>query len=199
MSAIKITHLHSGMRLQGRYDLQQTIGKGSMAEAWEALDHQKGIVHRDLKPANIILARLDDGARRVKVLDFGVARLLDFTDEDNRLTRTGTVLGSPRYMSLEVARGAADVDARADLFSVGAMMYHALGGTPPFAGPGLGAIMLKILRQDIPPLGDLRPDLSPDLLAFVKQAMGRLPGDRFPSTEVMRQRLLELLALEKAR
>ncbi len=137
--------------------------------------HEQGILHRDLKPANILLAELASGAKRVKLVDFGMARVLDLSGEDPRLTRTGTVLGSPRYMSLEVLRASPDVDARADLFSIGAVVYRCLAGEPPFTGAGLGAVMLKILHHDIPPLAGRRPDLRPRTLAFVERALAQAP------------------------
>jgi serine/threonine-protein kinase len=157
--------------------------------------HVKGIVHRDLKPANIFLAYLGSGRRRVKILDFGVAHLLDMTtgqeegegsQRDARLTRTGSVLGSPRYMCIEVARGLPDIDERADIFGVGAVMYHALTGAPPFEGVGLGQIMSKIYDHAIRPLTAFRDDLPPELVACVERALAHEPDERFPSAAQMR-------------
>ena len=155
--------------------------------------HAQNIVHRDIKPANILLARLPTGKLQVKVLDFGVARVLDFTDADAKLTRTGTMLGSPRYMPFELARGSSGIDHRSDLFSTGAVMYHALTGAPPIQGSGLGQMMMKILNHDIPPLAPQRPDLPPHLVACVERALAKMPEDRFASAAEMRQELLALL------
>ncbi len=155
--------------------------------------HAQNIVHRDIKPANILLARLPTGKLQVKVLDFGVARVLDFTDADAKLTRTGTMLGSPRYMPFELARGSSTIDPRSDIFSVGAVMYHCLTGNPPIQGSGLGQLMMKILNHDIPPLPPQRPDLDPRIVACVERALGKMPEDRFDSATQMRQEILALL------
>ena len=155
--------------------------------------HVQQIVHRDIKPANILLARLPTGKLQVKVLDFGVARVLDFTDVDAKLTRTGTMLGSPRYMAYELARDASSTDPRSDIFSVGAVMYHALTGAPPIQGQGLGQLMMKILNHDIPPLAPQRPDLDARTVACVEYALGKMPEERFASAAHMRQEILAIL------
>jgi serine/threonine-protein kinase len=150
--------------------------------------HDVGIIHRDLKPQNIYLACLPSGKRRVKILDFGVAHLLDFAAESSggRLTTTGSVVGSPRYMSLEVARGLPDIDQRADIFGVGATMYHALAGHPPFTGTGLGVLLNKIYRHDIPPLQAARPDLPERLIRCVERSLGHKPEERHGSARALR-------------
>ena len=155
--------------------------------------HAQQIVHRDIKPANILLARLPTGKLQVKVLDFGVARVLDFTDADAKLTRTGTMLGSPRYMPFELARGARTIDPRSDVFSTGAVMYRALTGAPPNQGEGLGQMMLNILNHNIPPLAPQRPDLSPRMVACVECALGKLPEDRFAGAAQMRAEVRALM------
>ncbi len=158
--------------------------------------HAKGIVHRDIKPANIVLAFLGSGRRRVKILDFGVAHVLKITAERNeRLTATGSILGSPRYMSLEVARGSTEIDERADVFGVGAVMYHALTGGPPFDGRGMGEILSKIYAHEIPSVLELRPDLPPELVKCLDRALAHEPDDRYLSAAAMRA---EVDALSKS-
>jgi len=171
-----------------------TVGhRGLLALMSQALDgleaaHEVGIVHRDLKPANIFLAHLPSGKRRVKILDFGVAHVLEYAAQshEGRLTSTGSILGSPRYMSLEVARGCSDIDQRADVFGVGAIMYHALTGHPPFDGKGLGEILNKIFKHTVVPLAEACPDLPPGLVECVERAMAHLPEQRYDTATAMR-------------
>jgi len=155
--------------------------------------HLQGIIHRDLKPSNIFLARLPDGRREAKILDFGVASIMDYSDEEIRLTRTGAMLGTPHYMPLERAKGLKEIDLRSDIFSVGAVMYHALTGQPPFSGKTIWQILLKISGHDFAPLGPQRPDLPPSFVACVEKAMEKEPGDRYQSASEMNAALQELL------
>ncbi len=156
--------------------------------------HALGIIHRDLKPANIFLADRPGGKRQVKILDFGVALVLDLVESpEARLTRTGTILGSPRYMPFELARGATEVDPRSDLFGVGATLYHALTGHAPFTGKAIGEVMVKIMRHEIPPLAAERDDLPPALVAVVDRALAHLPEARYASAAEMREALVAAL------
>ena len=127
----------------------------------------------------------------MKILDFGVALVLNLVESpEARLTRTGTILGSPRYMPFELARGATEVDLRSDLFGVGATLYHALTGHAPFVGKTIGEVMHKIMRHEIPPLAEERADLPPELCACIDHALGHLPADRYASAAEMREALL---------
>ena len=138
--------------------------------------HDQGVVHRDIKPANIFI--LPDGT--VKLLDFGVAKLTTST-----LTRQGDVLGSASYMSPEQVSGSETVDGRSDIFSVGVMLYELLAGRKPFIGEGPTATIVKILREDAPPLNQAAPGLPPQLVAAVREGAGQgarrtLPDRRRP-------------------
>jgi eukaryotic-like serine/threonine-protein kinase len=132
--------------------------------------HEQGVVHRDIKPANIFL--LPDGS--VKLLDFGVAKLTTST-----LTRQGDVLGSASYMSPEQVGGSDTVDGRSDIFSVGVMLYEMLAGRKPFVGDNPTATIMKILRDDPPPLQELVPVLPPQLVALVNRTLAKDPAERF--------------------
>ncbi|MHB8419933.1 MAG: serine/threonine-protein kinase [Myxococcales bacterium] len=146
-----------------------------VARAAEALAfaHGRGVIHRDLKPANLYLVGGD--AEQVKLLDFGVARL---GESARHSTAIGAVLGTPGYMSPEQARGAPDIDARADVFSLGCVLFETLTGRPAFQGAHAVAILAKILLDDPPRLRDVRPDLPPDLDALLARLLAKEPAGR---------------------
>jgi len=184
----------------GRIGVRSALGLASQVlEGLEAA-HEVGVVHRDLKPANVYLAQLPSGKRRVKILDFGVAHLLDFASQvsEGRLTSTGSILGSPRYMCLEVARGEHEIDGRADVFGVGAIMYHALSGSAPFTGSGIGELLTKISMHTIAPLAIARPDLPERLVRCVERALGHKPDERYDTAHAMRLEVDALIELSAA-
>jgi serine/threonine-protein kinase len=131
--------------------------------------HALGIVHRDLKPANLFLTQKADGTPFVKVLDFGISKVLGA--DDNQLTQTSDMLGSPLYMAPEQIRNARDVDARADVWSLGTILYRLLAGRPAFEGQGSAATLAAIIGDAPYPLRALRPDVPPDLEAIVLRCL----------------------------
>ncbi len=145
------------------------------------LVHERGIVHRDLKPANLFLVERD--VERVKVLDFGVAHL---SDPALRLTRPGAPLGTPAYMAPEQVRGEPDIDGRADLYSLGCVLYECLSGKPPFVGPHPLAVLTKVLFDEAAPLG---PDAPPDLRRLATWLMQRARPDRPATAQLLRAHL----------
>ena len=146
-----------------------------------AAAHEAGVVHRDLKPANILLVASPEGPRAV-VVDFGVSRLVD---EDSDLTGSLSVLGTPAYMSPEQARGARDVGAASDQFSLGAVLFTCLAGRRPFDGQSPLELAWNIQRNERPSLARLRPDAPPAMVAAIERAMSPLPADRFPSVRAL--------------
>jgi eukaryotic-like serine/threonine-protein kinase len=132
--------------------------------------HQRGVVHRDVKPANIIF---DQHSRRVRIMDFGVARLAD-----SHATRTGVVLGSPSYMAPEQLDGRA-VTGRSDLFSLGVTLFQLLTGTLPFRSDSMPGLMRRIALEPHPPLSTIRPDLPAALSQVIDRALAKDPEDRF--------------------
>jgi WD40 repeat protein len=126
--------------------------------------HAAGVVHRDLKPANILLT-----SRRTVLTDFGIARLADAT---SKLTRTGTVLGTPHYMAPEQAEGE-HIGASADLWALGATLYHAVEGHPPFDGPSLMAVLTAILTRPVP-----EPERAGPLAGLLGSLLTRDPNQR---------------------
>jgi eukaryotic-like serine/threonine-protein kinase len=150
-----------------------------------AAAHAQGIVHRDLKPDNVFLVQNLNAAAPeedfVKILDFGISKIID-GETNVRLTTTGNVIGTPLYMAPEQAMGA-DVDHRADLYSLGVMFYEMLAGRPPFDAPNYVALATMHLHQEPPKLSLFRPDLPTWLVAVVHRALEKEPARRFGSAE----------------
>jgi serine/threonine-protein kinase len=157
-----------------------------MLAALEAA-HRAGIVHRDVKPDNVFLTSIAGVSDVVKILDFGVAKLQG-NAVDARLTTTGALLGTPAYMAPEQARGK-EVDARADIYAVGACMYHALSGRAPFEAQSFNALLFAIAEDPPKPLSSLRPDVDPELAALVERALAKSPASRFARAGEMRDAL----------
>ncbi len=158
------------------------LGIDYMLQACEALAeaHAIGIVHRDLKPANLFLTHRADGSSCVKVLDFGISKFKDGGVETN-ITKTSTVMGSPRYMSPEQMRSSRDVDARADVWAIGIILYELFAGTVPFDGESMPQICASILQDEPKSLHGLRPQVSPELEAIVARCLQKKAADRYES------------------
>lgn len=158
--------------------------------------HAAGVVHRDIKPGNLFLSR-DGDEVRVRILDFGVARLgtgggeMDVTE----LTRTGSMLGSPQYMAPEQARGSKRIDARADLWSLGVVLYRLLANVLPhrMGEGGLGDLLIAICLIPAPLIQKHAPWISPEVAAVVHRALRIVPEERFESAEAMYEALVALL------
>ncbi len=146
--------------------------------------HGLGVIHRDLKPANIFLVAHGDQPEFVKVLDFGLVKDLDETGED--LTQTGLFMGSPKYMSPEQIRGER-VDARADIYALGVMLYEMICGKVPFDRPNSVNILMAHVHEAPPPLKDTNPDTdaTSSLEAIVMKALAKAPEDRFSTMDEM--------------
>ncbi len=152
-----------------------------VADAVDAA-HAAGIVHRDLKPDNCFLLDSPGGAVRVKILDFGFAKLSDrLANPDGFRTESNALLGTPLYMSPEQVRASRDVDHRSDLWSLGIMAYELLVGAAPFDARPLPDLLLEILSRPIPPPSARAPGLPPALDSWVVRALDRTPERRFQS------------------
>jgi serine/threonine-protein kinase len=164
----------------GPLDEPQLIRVASEAARGVAAAHRQGVIHRDLKPDNLFLAEREGGAFTVKVLDFGVSRILDDTAVLATITRSGAIVGTPAYMPLEQLRGEHEVDARVDVYALGAIMYEALSGKLPFEGRTLHDLVL-LMASDMPtPLASVAPQVSPWLCTVVMKCLSRTPDHRFP-------------------
>jgi serine/threonine-protein kinase len=141
--------------------------------------HQAGLVHRDLKPGNIVIAMLGGQYDVAKLLDFGLVQDLSTMDTDARLTQTGTVLGTPAYMSPEQAGGEVTIDVRSDIYSLGAVAFFSLSGRPPFDGQSVGKLLAAHLTQTPPLLTELRKELPLDVARVVEKCLAKNPAERF--------------------
>ncbi len=153
--------------------------------------HVKGIVHRDLKPDNVFVS-IDKGMREVvKILDFGVAKLEDPRQGDMELTKSGVVFGSPYYLAPEQARGRRDIDARADLWAAGVLLYYMLTGERPFEGENYNEILGRILMDEPEPLGVKVPNLPEGLVSVVERALKKDREQRWSSADEMIDAILD--------
>jgi hypothetical protein len=161
-------------RLEREQQLPVTEAVRIAAEVADALGyaHKRGIVHRDIKPENILL---QDG--HAVVADFGIALAVQQAG-GQRLTQTGLSLGTPQYMAPEQAMGDRHVDARADVYALGVVLYEMLAGEPPFTGPSAQAIVAKVITEAPRPLRTLRPTVSIAVESAVMTALQKLPADR---------------------
>ena len=143
--------------------------------------HAAGIVHRDLKPANLFLARRTDGTVRVKLLDFGISKVAVAPGgiPDGAMTSTQSLMGSPLYMAPEQMRSSKSVDARADIWSMGVIVYEMLAGRSPFFGDTLPEVCARIIADPPAPLHAARPDVTFALEAVIMHCLEKEPGQRF--------------------
>ncbi len=166
---------------------------GALAEA-----HANNVIHRDLKPANIFVLAKERSPDLVKVLDFGIAKILERGGSDeSRITKSGAIFGTPYYLSPEQATGA-ELDARADLYSLGVILYRLLTGHLPFeSGSGLD-VLVSHVKEPPPPPRLHNEEIPPALEGVILQALEKDKDRRFSSAEHMRQALEDVVAIPKA-
>jgi serine/threonine protein kinase len=152
--------------------------------------HEHGLTHRDIKPANIFLEASHD---RVKIVDFGLARAIS---DDLHLTRTGTIVGTPAYMSPEQARGQR-VDHRSDLFSLGCVLYRMCTGRTPFKADDTMALLVALAQDQPPPIRAFNPDVPDELVGLIGKLLAKLPEARPQSARAVAA-TLETLANDAA-
>ncbi|APR79097.1 Adenylate cyclase [Minicystis rosea] len=168
-----------GRRLaRGRLRMEAWVALGARVAAALAEAHAHGVIHRDVKPTNLVLANGE--VARVKVVDFGIARRSGWT----RATQTGAVLGTPGYMPPEQARGEDVRDPRADMFSLGCVLFECATSAPVFAGQHLPAILAKILFEPAPRARSLSPEVPEVLDELIARMLSKNPSERPTSMEV---------------
>lgn len=152
--------------------------------------HRAGVVHRDLKPDNVFVTKVGDRDDFVKVLDFGISKIVSDDGVHAALTKTGSVLGTPQYMAPEQARGHKDQDHRVDVYASGALLYEMVTGRPPFEGESVYEVIAKIVSDPFPPPTTFRPDLPAAVEAVILQSMARQRDQRFADAEEMADALV---------
>ncbi len=172
----------------GRVPLAQAVPILQGILAGLAAAHAEGIVHRDLKPDNVLLTRDATGTFVVKILDFGIAKVMDVAGGMGVRTRTGVFLGTPAYMSPEQARSARDVDQRADLWSAGILFYEMLTGRSAFPAPTEFARLAALLSVEPEPVQKVDPSLAP-LAGFFDRALKKDRNERFATASEMARAL----------
>jgi len=170
--------------------IDQTIALGRRTAEALAHAHAKGVVHRDIKPGNLFLPAGD--IERVKVLDFGIARL---TSGARKLTRTGSVIGTPGYMAPELVRGVRDIKPSADVFSLGCVLFQCLTGRPVFEAEAVTALLAKILLVEPPRVRDIAPHIPAEIDAVLAGMLAKDPERRTPDALAVLEALDGLAAV----
>ncbi|MDB4992915.1 MAG: Serine/threonine protein kinase PrkC, regulator of stationary phase [Myxococcaceae bacterium] len=169
------------LEVRGRLPIALAVEYLVQASDAIAEAHKAGIVHRDLKPSNLFLTTRRDGSACVKVMDFGIAKVIDPTKADFQLTRTASVLGSPLYMAPEQMRSTRHVDPRADIWALGTILYELVAGSPPFFAATMPELCAMILQDPPPKLQTRRPDVPAELARAIVRALEKQPEKRFDS------------------
>lgn len=174
-------------------DLRSVIRERAPLPVGEAIDyllqacdaileaHAQGIVHRDIKPANIFVTNRPNGSPLVKVLDFGIAKVLapeGAASPQDSITETGQVLGSPQYMPPEQFRSLRNADSRSDIWALGIVAYELLTGERPFRGDGMAAILLSVVEDEPAPVRAIRPELPEPLATLIMRCLSKPPERR---------------------
>ena len=181
--------LVEGESLRDRLDREKQLPlNDALSIAREVADalgyaHGRGVIHRDIKPENILL----EGGHAT-VADFGIARALSAAGAE-RLTRTGTSIGTPLYMSPEQAAGDPDLDGRSDLYSLGCVLFEMLAGQPPFTGPTAESVTRQHMITEAPPVTNLRPAVPPEIVGALSRLLAKNRADRFPQAASVLQAL----------
>jgi CheY-like chemotaxis protein len=174
MALLRGSTLGSALARDGRWTLTRSAELMLPVVSAVGAAHASGVIHRDLKPDNVFLSE-DGGLVHVKVVDFGIAKLVSGHElELGAMTETGAVLGTPGYMAPEQVFGERDIDHRADIWSIGAMLYETLSGTRALAGDNIGQVLKRLVMQGVAPISSHVPDLEQDFAALL---------DRMLSTE----------------
>ncbi len=189
----------------GRLSVPESLRLSRQIAAALAAAHNKGIIHRDLKPDNVMIVADPEapGGERAKILDFGIAKLaaaaysaqngsepLEYVSQ----TRTGVMIGTPLYMAPEQCKGSGQIDDKADVYSLGVMLYRMLAGRPPFIGEGTGSVIAMHIYEPPPPIREFEASVPEDLAALIQGLLAKAPSSRPPMQQVV-QALEQLRAI----
>jgi serine/threonine protein kinase len=186
MEFIRGVSLQQKINAEGALELEEILRIGSQIASGLAAAHEQGLIHRDVKPGNILL---ENGVQRVKITDFGLARAGD----DGGVTRYGMVIGTPAYMAPEQARGG-PLDARADLFSLGSVLYAMCTGESPFGADSVTGTLRRVCDEQPRPIRQANPDLPAWLAAIIERLHAKSPQDRIQSAAEVAELLTAHLA-----
>jgi tRNA A-37 threonylcarbamoyl transferase component Bud32 len=198
MELLQGSDLGQILEKQGRLEIPAAVD--FLIQACDALAeaHALGIVHRDLKPSNLFLTTRPDGSPLVKVLDFGVAKIMGDNPNVPKLTAAGAILGSPLYMSPEQLLGSKAVDARSDIWQLGIILFELVTGQPPFDGKSLTDIVVAIGTQPAPSMRKLRPEVPVAMEEAVYRCLEKDAHRRMPDVAALAEALLPLATTRRA-
>jgi len=181
MELLEGESLGTRLRQAGALQIRTAVDFAYQTASALGAAHAKGIVHRDLKPDNLFVIpdQHDAGRERIKVLDFGIAKLQQGSVADSVKTRTGTLMGTPIYMSPEQCRGTRSVDHRSDIYSLGVIFYEMLVGQPPFVSEGFGDLVNMHLNVAPAPARTKRPEIPLAIDAIVMKMLSKNPEERY--------------------
>jgi serine/threonine protein kinase len=184
------------MRRLGRLPVPVALEFAYQTASAVGAAHRKGIVHRDLKPDNLFIVpdEHDPARERVKVLDFGIAKLQMRSPGDSVKTRTGTLMGTPVYMSPEQAMGTKEVDHRSDIYSLGVILFEMVCGKPPFFSEGFGELVHLHLNVQPPAPRSLVPALPASIEALILKTLAKKPDDRYQSMKDLQEAIKHVSA-----
>ena len=176
----------------------ETVGIARQVASALGAAHERGLVHRDLKPANIMISEHPDYPNFVKVLDFGIAKLLGDNVNTSHRTEVGSILGTPAYMSPEQCLGDVQLDHRSDVYSLGVILFLMVTGRLPYESEAVGRLILSHVHDPIPKPSAKGGQVSPGMSHLIERALAKKPHDRFQSMRELRQ-ALDALAAPPAR
>jgi tRNA A-37 threonylcarbamoyl transferase component Bud32 len=173
------------------FELARALGIAAQIADALGASHDHGVIHRDLKPDNVFLVTRGENASFVKVLDFGLAKLVNRDGAAPHETRRGLVMGTPYYMSPEQCEGRLEIDARADIYSLGVLLFEMITGHVPFGGEAYGEVLAKQLTMRPPAARSFVPDLPEAIDGILDLALAKRPAERFTSMQAFRRALFE--------
>ena len=180
---------------EGRLSVERAVEFGKQIATSLASAHESGVIHRDLKPANLIIIADRDmpGGKRIKLLDFGIAKLIEGETSNVELTQVGSIVGTPAYMSPEQCRGGLETEPRSDCYSLGCVMFRILTGLPPFVGQSSGQLIISHGTEVPPRLREQLPSAPQVLDDLIESLLAKTPTTR-PTAEQAREVFEEISA-----